>query len=194
MPKSKNGGNGATETATLRDVSTVYASPIDGAATIAEMYSPAHNACAIGHRTFSNVPFDRLYREGDTMTAAQAAFLSAQVIRASLGNDDYASVDEAAAIKVRDIPAQYSLLEDATDNVVIRMIERAGGQTGRRVDREAYVAQFLAAKSGTKLKGTDQTVASAVAAEIASLIGQRKTVKGKAAESAVVVSSLLEEE
>ena len=84
------------------------------------------------------------------MTAAQAAFLSAQVIRASLGNDDYNSVNDAAAVKVRDIPAQYSLLEDAADNVVIRMIERQNGATGRRVDREGYVAKFLAAKSATK--------------------------------------------
>jgi hypothetical protein len=184
MAKGKN-GNGAVETVTLRNVAQVYSAATEGA-DIAGMFAAAHNAVAIGHRTFSNVPFDRAYKEGDTMTAGQAAFLSAQVIRASLGNDDYDSVDAAAAVTIRDIPAQYSLLEDAVDNIVIRMIERQGGNTGRRVDRETYVAKFLAAKPATKLAGVDQTVADAIATEIAALIAARKAVKGKATETAKV--------
>jgi hypothetical protein len=197
MAKTKTNGNGSngTETVTLRNVAEVYSTPQDGD-TIAAVFNAANNAVAIGHRTFSNVPFDYKFSEGTPMTAAQAKFLSAQVIRASLGNDDYGSVDEAAAIEIRGIPAQYSLAEDAMDNIVVRMIERAGGNPGRRVDREGHVEKLLSAKAGTKLKGQDQTLVAAMSAEIEALISARKAVKGKATEAikTVDVSSFIDDD
>jgi len=198
MPKSKTNGNGSgngADPVVVRDVQAFYTAPVEGAGTIAEMFAPANNAMAIGHRTYSNVPFDKICKAGDVMTAAQADFLSAQIVRNSLGNEDYDTIDKAAATPMRAIPTQYSLLEDAADNIVQRLFERQNAPTGRRVDREGQVARFLAAKSGTKLKGSDTLLATEIANELASLIAARKAVKGKAAETAKVeAGDFLDEE
>ncbi len=173
MAKS-NGGDGKAQ---VRDVLSVYSTPGQGR-TLAEIFSVAHGAIALGHRTFANVPFDRPFKSGDQMTAGQAAFLSAAVVRASLGNEDYDTINEAAAAPVREIPAQYSLLEDAVDALIVRLREKSGVSVERRVDREGQVAEIMnSAEYAPKVSGP-------VAAEIKRLISERKQVKGRASEAA----------
>lgn len=173
----------------LNAIATYTVAASDGA-TVAALFANAGNAIGVGHRTYTNVPMPVIGAEGDPKTRAEVLYISAQLARLALGSEDYATVNDAASVAPRAIPAQYTLLEDAADVVAQAYCARAGIVTAKRSDRDGLVAQLLAAKPTIKVKGTDQLVSDAIRDALVALISATKAVKGKASTTATAIGDL----